>query len=121
MRLENRTALITGAGSGMGREAALLFAGEGATVIVVDLDVEAAESTVAAIASAGGAAVPLQCDVSQVDRLRAVFATVEARFGVLHVLYNHAGIPGREGWTSPRTTGIARSNVNLKSAFYAPR
>ena len=61
MRLENRTALITGAGSGMGREAALLFAREGATVVVVDLDLEAAESTVAAIASArrdgGGAAM----------------------------------------------------------------
>ena len=94
MKLENRTALISAAGSGMGREAALLFASEGATVVVVDLDLEAAESTVEAIASIGGTAVALQCDVSKVDQLRAVFATVEERFGVLHVLYNHAGIPG---------------------------
>ena len=119
MRLESRTALITGAGSGMGREAALLFAGEGATVVVVDLDVEAAESTVAAIASAGGAAVPLQCDVSQVDRLRAVFATVEERFGVLHVLYNHAGIPGPGSMDVPEEDWDRAVNVNLKSAFYA--
>ena len=119
MKLADRVALISGAGSGMGREAALLFAREGATVVVVDLDLDAAESTVESIASGGGTAVALQCDVSKVDQLRAVFAAVEERFGVLHVLYNHAGIPGPGGMDVPEDDWDRAVNVNLKGAFYA--
>ena len=119
MKLENRIALISAAGSGMGREAALLFAREGATVVVVDLDLAAAESTVESITSAGGTAVALQCDVSKVEQLRAVFASVEERFGLLHVLYNHAGVPGPGGMDVPEDDWDRAVNVNLKGAFYA--
>ncbi|MBM3679230.1 MAG: SDR family oxidoreductase [Actinobacteria bacterium] len=118
MKLENRVALVTAGGSGMGRESCLLFAAEGATVVVVDLDLAAAESTVEAIESTGGTAIALRCDVSSVEQLRGVFDRVAERFGVLHVLYNHAGIPGPGGLDVPEDEWERAVGVNLKSAFY---
>lgn len=118
MKLDNRIALITASGSGMGRESALLFASEGATVVVVDLDLSAAENTLEAIESIGGTAIALQCDVANVEQLRDVFDEVGRRFGVLHVLFNHAGIPGPGGMDVPEDEWDRVVAVNLKSAFY---
>jgi NAD(P)-dependent dehydrogenase (short-subunit alcohol dehydrogenase family) len=118
MRLNGRIALITAAGSGMGRAAAELFAAEGATVIVADLNEEAAAGTVAAIEAAGGNALAAQCDVGNVEELRALFALVEERYGVLHVLYNHAGIPGVGGLDMSEADFQRSIDVNLKSAFF---
>jgi NAD(P)-dependent dehydrogenase (short-subunit alcohol dehydrogenase family) len=90
-RLEGKVALITGAGQGIGRAAALLFAAEGARVAVAEIVEEAGAATARAIEAAGGAALFVRTDVSQPESVEAaVRATVE-RFGGLSVLYNNAG------------------------------
>src|SRR3954451_9990809 len=118
-KLERRVALVTAAGSGMGRASAALFAAEGATVAVVDLSADAAAETVAGIEAAGGDAFALTCDVADDDQLRAVFAEIESRFGVLHVLYNHAGIPGPGGMDVGLDEWRHAVDVNLRGSFYA--
>jgi NAD(P)-dependent dehydrogenase (short-subunit alcohol dehydrogenase family) len=118
MRLSDRIALITAAGSGMGRAAAELFAAEGATVVVADLSETAAQETVASIESAGGSALAVQCDVSEVSALERLVALVKKRYGVLHVLYNHAGIPGAGGLEMTEAEFQQSIDVNLKSAFF---
>jgi NAD(P)-dependent dehydrogenase (short-subunit alcohol dehydrogenase family) len=118
VKLADRVALITAAGSGMGRESALLFAREGATVVVVDRDGDAAQRTVDDIAAAGGAASAATCDVSRVDELRALFDRVEQEHGVLHVLFNHAGIPGPAGLDVSEEDWQLAVDVNQKSAFF---
>ncbi len=86
-RLAGRVALVTGAGSGIGRAISLLFAEEGARVCCADLDGAAADATAARI---GGAARAVRCDVSQADQARAsIEAAIEA-FGALHVLVSNA-------------------------------
>ena len=110
--------MITAAGSGMGRAAALLFAAEGAHVVVVDRDADAAGRTVADIASAGGAASVEVCDVSDVEALRAMFGRVDAAHGVLHALWSHAGIPGAAGFDITEEEWYRAIDVNMKSAFF---
>mgnify|MGYP001209480048 CR=1 FL=1 len=98
MRLRDKVALITGAGSGMGRLAALTFAREGARVIAADVSATAGEETVAQIAEGGGTAAFIAADVSKEDQVRAVVRRGVERFGRLDVLYNNAGIfPERDG------------------------
>jgi NAD(P)-dependent dehydrogenase (short-subunit alcohol dehydrogenase family) len=120
LRLEGRTALITGAASGIGSQAARLFAAEGARVVVADLDAEAGETTAAAIRRDGGAARFVRCDVARDADVRAAVAEAEAHFGGLHVLFNNAGIfPADDG--SPVDTPEAVFDrviaVNLKGVF----
>ena len=92
MRLREKVALVTGAGSGIGRETALLFAAEGAAVAAVDLDEAAAQAVVDGIVASGGRALAIRADVSSdEDSARMVEAT-EATFGRLDVLFNNAGI-----------------------------
>ena len=67
MRLEGKVSLITGGGSGIGRESALLFANEGARVVVVDIDDRAGEDTVTMVREAGGEAVYVHADVSRAN------------------------------------------------------
>jgi len=119
MKLEGRVAVVTAAGSGMGRESALLFASEGAHVVVADLDGDAAGRTAAEIAAAGGSAAAEQCDVSSVAELRALFERVDADHGVLHVLYAHAGIPGAAGLDITEEDFQRSVDVNMKSAFFS--
>lgn len=93
-RLAGRTALITGAGSGIGRAAAILFAAEGAHVVVCDRDAQAGESVADQISSTQGSALAVATDVTSLEQVeRAVKAAVEA-FGSLDVLYANAGIEG---------------------------
>ncbi|MBI1983384.1 MAG: SDR family oxidoreductase [Acidobacteria bacterium] len=93
MKLQDRIALVTGGGSGIGRAIALLFAEEAAHVIVNDLTAEAAEKTIAAMGAAKARGLAVAADVSDSARVRAMFATVESQFGRLDVLVNNAGIP----------------------------
>jgi NAD(P)-dependent dehydrogenase (short-subunit alcohol dehydrogenase family) len=94
-RLDGKVAAITGAGSGIGRAAALLFAAEGAAVAVADLRDDAAKGVADEIAESGGRSLAVTADVSAaVDAARIVEATV-AEFGALHVLYNNAGVDSR--------------------------
>jgi NAD(P)-dependent dehydrogenase (short-subunit alcohol dehydrogenase family) len=92
MTLDGKVALITGAGSGIGRAAALRFAAEGADVGVLDLRDEAAKETVALIEADGGRGIALAADVTDAAAVEDAVARTAAEFGGLHVLYNNAGI-----------------------------
>ena len=92
VRLKDKVALITGAGSGIGREASLLFAREGAAVVVVDVVDDAGRHTVDAITSEGGRASYVHADVSSAKDSEAMIAHAEREFGRLNVLFNNAGI-----------------------------
>lgn len=92
MRLAGKRALITGAGSGIGRETALLFAREGAAVAAVDIDRDTAAATAALIHAQGGRALALTADVADEPAVAAMIAAAEAEFGGLDILFNNAGI-----------------------------
>jgi 3-oxoacyl-[acyl-carrier protein] reductase len=92
MKLEGRIALVTGAGSGIGRAIAVLFASEGARVIVNDVNSDTAEATVEAMGAARERGYAHQADVSDSAAVRGMFAEVKLRFGDLDVLVNNAGI-----------------------------
>jgi 3-oxoacyl-[acyl-carrier protein] reductase len=92
MKLERRIALITGAGSGIGRATAILFANEGARVIINDVNREALEATLEAIGALRERACAHQADVSDSAAVRAMFTEVNRRFGGLDILMNNAGI-----------------------------
>jgi NAD(P)-dependent dehydrogenase (short-subunit alcohol dehydrogenase family) len=91
-RVEDKVALITGAGSGIGRATARLFAQEGARVVVADRDPEGGEATVAAIRDDGHEAIFQRADVSREADCAAMVEAAIARFGRLDILHNHAGI-----------------------------
>jgi NAD(P)-dependent dehydrogenase (short-subunit alcohol dehydrogenase family) len=90
MRLANKTAIITGAGSGMGKAMAELFVREGAKVVLADISGD--QDAVAA--SLGVAAVAVHCDVAQEDQVQAMIRTAETRFGKLDIMCNNAGFGG---------------------------
>lgn len=92
MRLENKVALITGAGSGIGRETAVLFASHGASVVCVDINDAAGAETVGMIEAAGGHASYIHADVSKADDCAAMVDHAETTYGKLNVLFNNAGI-----------------------------
>jgi 3-oxoacyl-[acyl-carrier protein] reductase len=92
MQLAERIALVTGAGSGLGREIALTFAREGAAVAVNDLRREAAEATAGEIHAAGGKALALTADVSDSVEVRAMFEELIGRWKTLDILVNNAGM-----------------------------
>ena len=89
-RLEGKVCVITGAGGGMGRDAAVLFTEEGAKVCVADANGEAARETVALLPS--GSAIAVDADVADEAAVQAMFAATAAEFGGVDVLYNNAGI-----------------------------
>ncbi len=91
-RLEGKTAVITGAGSGVGREIAKLFAAEGATVAALDLIVDAAHETVRSIKEAGGTAFAVEVDIADATSVRAAAEWVAKQAQRVDVLVNNAGI-----------------------------
>jgi NAD(P)-dependent dehydrogenase (short-subunit alcohol dehydrogenase family) len=121
MRLQGKVAVVTGAGGGMGRVAAQLFAREGARVAVADVDVRAGEETVAQITEAGGEAFFVQTNVAEDGQVQNLMDATFARYGALHVLYNNAGImPNEDGSITEMTEAIFDKviDINLKGASY---
>jgi NAD(P)-dependent dehydrogenase (short-subunit alcohol dehydrogenase family) len=93
MLLDGKNAIVTGAGSGVGRASALRFAEEGADVLCVDIDLDRVKDTVAQIEAAGGTAAADRCDVSTEDDVAATVAAGVARFGRLDIMFNNVGVP----------------------------
>jgi NAD(P)-dependent dehydrogenase (short-subunit alcohol dehydrogenase family) len=118
MKLKDRVAVITAAGSGMGRASAVLFAAEGAHVVVVDVNEVAANETASMIRESGGKASVQVRDASSAEDLNALFDEVDEQFGVLHVLYNHVGIPGAAGMVVNEEEWARSIELNMKSAFF---
>jgi NAD(P)-dependent dehydrogenase (short-subunit alcohol dehydrogenase family) len=116
--LKNKVALITGGASGIGRATAMLFAQEGATVAVVDINAELGKSAAAEIERTGGRAIFISCDVTRSDDCwQAVARTVEA-FGGLDILFNNAGIIRRaDVLTTTEAEWERVMDVNVKSVF----
>jgi 3-oxoacyl-[acyl-carrier protein] reductase len=120
-RLQDKVALITGAGSGIGRASAERFAAEGAQVVVVDL--KGAEETVAAIEAAGGEGLALRTDVADEDAVAAMAEVALERFGKVDVLMNNAGIledflPAAD---TPTSVWDRVLGVNLFAQFFTAR
>ncbi len=93
-RLDNKIALVTGAGSGIGRATALVFAREGAKVVVSDIVVEGGQETVQQIEAAGGEAIFVKADVSQAADVETLIAKAVETYGRLDCAFNNAGIEG---------------------------
>jgi len=124
-RLNEKVAFITGAGNGIGREAALLFASEGARVAVADLDEKAANETVRLVETQGGQAVAVTGDVAVESDVARMIEESVRRFGALHVLYNNAGVLWKDRDRSVLETDERWWDrvvaVNLKSVFWVTK
>ncbi|HKN11719.1 MAG TPA: SDR family NAD(P)-dependent oxidoreductase, partial [Candidatus Binatus sp.] len=96
-RLKGKVAVITGAASGIGRATAIKFAGEGAAVVIADLNVEGGESSVRDCKENAGRAVFQKTDVSAEAEIKALVARAIKEFGRLDIIYNNAGIGGAVG------------------------
>ena len=120
MRLEDKVALITGAGSGIGRESAILFSHEGAAVVCVDINEDAARGTEAEIKSNGGRAIAIRADVAISDDCRDMVEAAEQAFGKLNVLFNNAGIMHADDDDAQATTEHVwelTMDINAKGVF----
>ena len=121
MRLENKVALITGASSGIGREAALLFASEGASVLVADVDDKGGQETVEMIERQRSKGTYVRADVSQAADCEHMVAVAEEQFGKLNVLFNNAGIMHArddDAISTDEKVWDLTMNINAKGVFF---
>jgi NAD(P)-dependent dehydrogenase (short-subunit alcohol dehydrogenase family) len=121
MRLEGKVALITGGASGIGLEAARLFAAEGARLLLVDADAERGAAAARELRAAGAAAQFHAADVSRARDVEAAVAEAERQYGALHVLFNNAGIfPAGDGLPEETDEEVFDRvvAVNLKGVFF---
>jgi len=122
-RLEGKVAIITGAGSGMGRASALLFAQEGAAVVVADIQEEAGRETVAQIKKEGGKAEFIKTDVTSAKAVEEMVKFTVKTYGKLNILYNNAGAAVRSLGDGGKMADIPEVawdkgiEINLKSVF----
>ncbi|HEY5900768.1 MAG TPA: glucose 1-dehydrogenase [Burkholderiales bacterium] len=116
MRLKNKVALITGAGAGIGRQAALLFSREGAAIVAVDVNEAAAKETAGMIQNA----IAVRADVSKAGDCQNMVAAAEKAFGKLDVLFNNAGImhaKDDDAVSTDESVWDATLDVNAKGVF----
>ncbi|MBP6821778.1 MAG: glucose 1-dehydrogenase [Acidobacteria bacterium] len=121
MRLKDKVALITGASSGIGREAALLFASEGAAVICVDVNDAEGQQTVSLIQAARGNAAYVHADVSNAADCEQMVAFAENEFGKLNILFNNAGIMHHNddnAVTTEEAVWDLTMGINAKGVFF---
>lgn len=118
--LNNKVGLVTGAASGIGRAVALVWAREGAKVVVSDLDREAGEATVALVRAQGGDAMFVPCDVGRPEDAQALVEQTVAHFGRLDMACNNAGIGGPSAPLAeyPLAGWAQVLNINLSGVFY---
>ncbi len=122
MILKGQVAIVTGAGSGIGRAGALAMAHEGAAVVVADRDGQAGEATAAAIAASGHCAVAIETDVSDVEALERLVGEAMEIYGRIDVLHSHAGIQVEGPLTGVDPAGMDASwTVNVAAHFHLAR
>jgi 3-oxoacyl-[acyl-carrier protein] reductase len=124
MELQEKIAIVTGAARGIGRTTAVSLARAGArAVALVDVNESALADTAREVSKAGAEALPLACDVSDLESLRAMFARVDAAYGRLDVLHNNAGIgEGAMDWPDvPPERAGAIVDVNLRGVVLGTR
>ncbi len=121
-RLQDKVVIITGAGGGIGRAMAVLFAVHGAAVVAVDVIAESVNDTLAAINGSDNC-MAAACDISDGDKVRQLFATVGQRYGRLDVLVNVAGIAGRGKALSQvdDASWQRMMDINLNGTFFCTR
>jgi NAD(P)-dependent dehydrogenase (short-subunit alcohol dehydrogenase family) len=121
--LENKVAIVTGAGSGIGRAIAILYASEGAKVVVTDLNEKGGNETVSEIRSKAGEAIFFKADTSRHEDSKAAVEKAVSQYGALHIAVNNAGIGGPlkpvgeypiDGWDKV-------ISINLSGVFYGMR
>jgi NAD(P)-dependent dehydrogenase (short-subunit alcohol dehydrogenase family) len=121
MRLLNKVALITGGSSGIGRETALLFAQEGAAVVVADVNDTAGQETAQLILDQGGKAAYVRADVSKAADCENMVAFAEQTFGQLNIIFNNAGIMHSDddnAVTTEESVWDLTMNINVKGVFF---
>ena len=118
--LKNKVALVTGASSGIGRAIALVWAREGAKVVVSDVNVQAGEETAAQVRAAGGDAIFVAADVGKPEDCEALVQRTVVHYGRLDVACNNAGIGGPQAPTAdyPLDGWAQVININLSGVFY---
>jgi NAD(P)-dependent dehydrogenase (short-subunit alcohol dehydrogenase family) len=120
MKLKGKVAVITGAASGIGKASALLFAAEGAAVVVCDIDEQGGLETVDLVAKSGGKAIFVRADVSKASDCRDMIAAAEEHFGAVNVVFNNAGImDGRDdnAVSTQEDVWDLTMAINLKGVF----
>ncbi|MFT9848769.1 SDR family oxidoreductase [Aneurinibacillus sp. REN35] len=129
MRLQNKVAIVTGAASGIGKAIAVLYAKEGAKVVVSDINIDAANSTVEEIKSNGGEAMAMRTNVAKEEDIQNLIDTAVNTYGTLDILVNNAGIMDNfeaagdikdEDWErifAVNTTGVMRATRKALSVF----
>lgn len=127
MKLDNRVVVITGGGAGIGRACALEFAKEGASVVIADIDINAAAATAALIKAGGGIAIPIQADVSDPVSVQQLVEQTLSAYPLVHTLINNAAVQVNktaentsfEEWN--RQLAVNLGGVFLCSKYFLPQ
>ena len=123
MEIEGKVAIVTGAGSGIGRATAIVLAAEGASVVVADIDAEGGAATVAEITGADGSASFVHVDVTSPQSIANLFAEAEAVYGGVDIVYNNAGVSsGEPHWPLVSLERIAEeTHINTTGVMMGTR